>query len=43
LRENGVEVIGECVENELVWMVLTGGARCLVTLGSGLGMRARFP
>jgi hypothetical protein len=43
LRENGIEVIGEYLENKLVWMELTGGARGLFKLGSGLRMRPRFP
>jgi hypothetical protein len=42
-REKGIEVIGEYSENKSVWMELTGGARGLFTLGSGLRMRPRFP
>ena len=34
--KNGIEVIGEYLENLLAWMELTGGARGPVTLGSGL-------
>jgi hypothetical protein len=36
-------VIGEYSENKLVWMELTGGARRVFTLGSGLRMTPRFP
>jgi hypothetical protein len=43
LRENGIEVIGEYLENLLVWVELTGGARGPVALGSGLRTRPRFP
>ena len=37
------EVLSGYSENKLVWMELTGGARRVFTLGSGLRMTPRFP